>query len=36
MAEEEGFEPSCRLPHAWFSRPAQYDRFGIPPHYGGL
>jgi hypothetical protein len=32
MAEGKGFEPLCKLPHAWFSRPARYDRFGTPPH----
>ncbi len=31
MAEGEGFEPSGDLRHAWFSRPARYDHFGIPP-----
>lgn len=33
MAEEERFELSGELLHAWFSRPAQYDRFGIPPYW---
>lgn len=32
MAEGERFELSCDLRHAWFSRPARYDRFGIPPN----
>ena len=32
LAEGGGFEPPCLLAqNAWFSRPAQYDHFGIPP-----
>ncbi|KKS38426.1 MAG: hypothetical protein UV00_C0007G0007 [candidate division WWE3 bacterium GW2011_GWF1_42_14] len=27
LAEGVGFEPTCELPHAWFSRPARYDHF---------
>jgi hypothetical protein len=31
LAEGGGFEPPCHLRDAWFSRPARYDHFGIPP-----
>ena len=31
LAEGVGFEPTGDFRHAWFSRPARYDHFGIPP-----
>ena len=32
VAEGGRFELPCHLRDAWFSRPARYGRFGIPPY----